>query len=94
MWQTLKICCFWFLCSGYKLLETNELCNDHGLIQVCYPDECRDQAAKFLNITDFPFEQINKSEVPWGCQVFGQELYYNNYFPGDRHPNAAPICWT
>ena len=76
------------------MLETNELCSDYGLTQVCYPDECRDQASKFLDLEDHPFYQMDDTNFPWGCQVVGKDLYYNTKNPGDRHPKAAPICWT
>ena len=86
---------FLSLYSGYKCLGTNELCSDYGLIQVCYPDECRDQAAKFCGVDDYPFDIIRKPNVPSGCHVFGKELFHNTLLHGgDRHPNAAPICWA
>ena len=78
------------------MLERNELCRDRGLTQVCYSDECRDQAAKYLGLENYPFAVINNNStngnVPKGCHVLGEGLFHN-IRGGDRHPDAAPICW-
>ena len=89
----LKIYCLHSFYSGYKCLETNELCRDYGLTQVCYPTECGGKAATYCGLNNATINQITQSDVPNGCFIRAGDAYYN--WHGDiRHPTAAPICWT
>ena len=74
-------------------MGTNETCSDYGLVTVCYPDECGGRAATYCGHNNAELYPITQSDVPNECFIRDGDAYYN-YHKGDRHPNAAPICWT
>ena len=79
--------------SEYRLLSTNELCSERGLISLEDITDCK-KAAIALGIKDTPTESIEEG-YPKGCYQHmegSKHVFFNSHEKGSRHDHSAPIC--
>ena len=79
--------------AEYRLLSTNDVCSERGLISLEDINDCK-KGAIALGIKDTPKESIEEG-YPKGCYQHmegSKHVFFNSHEKGSRHDHSAPIC--